>query len=147
MSNALEDIKPEILNKHLPQPAPYGVAEWGFVLKTGQVCFVNVDDFNFQPGDHYLRVPVVLGVRTEGAQQVEAVLPEQAGVFTIEGVDGNTICYAHLKRDVGDVWHATLNLGAKDIGNAKGTIGTATPFAFIEAALIALVRHVAAKNK
>lgn len=145
MAGRLEEIKPEILNNHLPHPAPLGVAEWGFVLKTGQVTFVKVDDFNFQPGEHYLKMPVVLGVRTDGVLQ-PPVLPEQAGVFTIDDADGKTICHAHLKRDLGDVWHASLKLGAKEIGNAKGTVGTATPFPIIEAAVVALVRHVAAKN-
>lgn len=146
MENRLEEIRPEILNKHLPQPAQHGVAEWGFVLKSDQVSFVRVDEFNFHQGDHYLRVPVVLGVRTDETKYGEAVLPEQAGVFTISDSEGQTICYVHLKRDVGDVWSAQLNLGAKQIGNAKGSVGTLTPFSIIEAAVVALARHVAAKS-
>ncbi|QJW85197.1 hypothetical protein HK414_22510 [Ramlibacter terrae] len=146
MANSLDDIRPEVLNKWLPHPAPQGVAEWGFVLKTAQVSFVKVDAFNFQPGEHYLRVPVMLGVRTEPSAAQAAVLPEHAGVFTIDDGEGKTLCYAQFTREVGDVWQATLNIGAKQVGSAKGSVGTNTSPSFIEAAPVALTKHVAAKN-
>jgi len=140
----LKDIKPEILNAHLPQPAPFGVLEWGFVFRTGQVTFVQVETCNFAPG-HFLRVPIVLGARTNPAVQLTAE-PEFAGVFTIEDADGNTLCTAQLARQIGDVWHATFYEATRQIGEARGTVGRNTPASFIEAALVAVVRHMAAKS-
>lgn len=146
MANCLEAINPAILDAQLPAPAPAGTLEWGFVLKTMQSTFVQVDDFGYSPGDHYLKVPVVLGVRLDPAMPPATVLPDHTGHFTVAAADDANLCYAEPMRSGGVNWEAGCHLGGKLVGKASGTVGAETPPQYIEAALIAMVRHVTKKN-
>lgn len=141
----ISDIDPGVLDKHLPDPAPYGTLEWHFVLKTAQVTFVKVDEFEYRP-NRYLRSSVVLGVRTDPAVNMVAQ-PEFSGVFGTEDAEGEFLCTAYFERQVGNSWSATFRANAtQEIGHAKGTVGENTPPEFIEASLTALARHAEAKN-
>lgn len=146
MANRLEAINPAILDAQLPAPAPGGTLEWGFVFKTMQRTFVQVDNFDFSPGDHYLRVPVVLRVRLDPAVPPQAILPDHAGHFTVAAADGATLCYADLMRSGGVNWEAGFRLGGERVGRARGIVSAETPSQYIEAALVAMVRRVTEKN-
>lgn len=137
--NALNLIEPKVLNESLPLK-PYGVEEWGFVLKTGQVTFVEVTDFGYPPAV-YLRVPVVLGARLAPGVELQAA-PEYKGVLAIEDAQENMLCTARWWRQIGDVWDATFHDSTQQqIGKARGTLGTNTSPQLVEAALVAMVRH------
>lgn len=141
--NELNLIEPKVLNGYLTLK-PYGVEEWGFALKTGQVSFVEVTDFGYPPSV-YLRAPVVLGMRLPSGVAPQAA-SEHEGVFVIEDAQENILCTARWRRHIGDVWEATFHdKTQRQIGKASGTVGTHTSPQFVEAALVAMVRHSAAK--
>jgi hypothetical protein len=137
--NPLDLIEPKVLNDKLPLK-PYGVEDWGFVLKTGQVTFVEVTKFSYPPSV-YLRLPVVLGVRLAPDADLQAA-PEHAGVLTVEDAQQEVLCTARWRRQTGDVWDATFHdQTQQQIGSASGTVGANTSPQFVEAALVAMIRH------
>lgn len=141
------EIDPGLLDQHLPD-RPYGVEAWCFVLETGQVNFVKVDAFN--RGEHYLRLPVFLGIRTTPLPiQRERQTPHNVRhhVDQVFGSEGDVLGTVDVQRFPDDVWRAVLrrNDGAQ-VGDARGRTGNVTPDDLISVAVAALWRHTQRKS-